>query len=634
MPSGRRSIGISRTDRSGACAWKRSCSSLKHGGARPGNGAIGPSRRSAVALGDRIEVRDNASLDLDMRYLALATDYDGTLATDGEMSATMAAAIKRLRKSGRRTILVTGRRLDDLLAICPYVHLFDYVVVENGAVVYAPHTRRTTLLGDRPPPAFTERLAQLGVDRVEVGQVMLSTWLPHHTTVLQVIQEMGLELLIVFNRSAVMVLPAGVNKSTGLDYALRQLGLSFHEVVGVGDAENDHSFLQRCECPVAVANAVPPIRQLAAFVTQGEAERGVIELIEDLIANDLSGMQCRMPKSRIAIASRADGASVTISPYGMNILIAGPSASGKSTIAAGIVERLIEHAYQVCIVDPEGDYGTLQEVITLGSARHPVSLNEALSLLEDPKVNLNINLLGIALADRPAYFGQLLPSLSTLRTRTGRPHWIVLDEAHHLLPAEWGHLPQALPQKLGEVVLVTVHPDHLPRAILVMVDLVIAVGPAPDTTLRGFASAAGHAFTWPDGLSREDEQIAFWFPGGEDAAFLAHAIPPSRDRIRHRRKYAEGNMRYRSFFFRGPGDRHNLRAQNLALFSQIAEGIDEETWLYHLHRGDYSRWFRDAVKDRYLADQAERVEQRQALLPTESRNLIRNLIDTRYTLPE
>jgi hypothetical protein len=93
-------------------------------------------------------------------------------------------------------------------------------------------------------------------------------------------------------------------------------------------------------------------------------------------------------------------------------------------------------------------------------------------------------------------------------------------------------------------------------------------------------------------------------------------------------------MRYHSFYFRGPRGRHNLKAQNLVFFSQIAEGIDEETWLYHLHRGDYSRWFRHAVKDRYLADQAERVENRRALSAAESRALIRALIDARYTLPE
>ena len=249
-----------------------------------------------------------------MRYLALVTDYDGTLATHGEMTADTASAIERLRASGRRAILVTGRRLNDLLAVCPYVHLFDYVVAENGALAYAPRTREVTPLGKPPPPEFIDRLASLGVDPIDVGHVLIATWMPHHTTVLQVIQEMGLELLIVFNRAAVIVLPAGVNKSTGLDYALRKLGLSFHEAVGIGDAENDHSFLERCECAVAVANAVPSIRQLAAFVTQGEAARGVTELIEELIATDLSRMHGKLQQNRVAIGSRPDGSTVTIPP--------------------------------------------------------------------------------------------------------------------------------------------------------------------------------------------------------------------------------------------------------------------------------------------------------------------------------
>jgi hydroxymethylpyrimidine pyrophosphatase-like HAD family hydrolase len=569
-----------------------------------------------------------------MRYLALVTDYDGTLAVDGRMADEAVAALERLRLSGRRAILLTGRRLDDLRAVCPRLDLFDYVVGENGAVVYAPRTRESTLLGPPPSPAFVDRLRALGVDRLEVGQVMVATWMPHHTAVLRAIQEMGLELLIVFNRAAVMVLPAGVNKATGLEYALRKLGLSFHEAVGVGDAENDHSFLQRCECAVAVANAVASIRSLAAFVTRHESGRGVAELVDELVASDLVRMQGKLPKNRIAIASLPDGQAITVAPYGTNILIAGPSGSGKSTVAAGIVERLVEHAYQVCVVDPEGDYGTLQEVVMLGSPQHAVSLNEALSILEDPKVNLDINLLGVELADRPRYFAQLWASLAALRGRTARPHWIVLDEAHHLLPIESGPTSSAQPRSLGETILVTVHPDHLPRAILAMVDVVIAVGRSAEQTLRRFAEAAGHALEWQGESTHETSRIAVWFVAGDEPPVPARAIVPARDRIRHRRKYAEGDMRYRSFYFRGPAGKHNLKAQNLAIFSQIAEGIDEETWLYHLHQGDYSRWFRYAVKDPYLADQAERVENRRMLSSHESRTLIRHLIDTRYTLPE
>ncbi len=512
-----------------------------------------------------------------MRYLALVTDYDGVVATDGRPSTAAISAIKRLRMSGRHAFLVTGRRLDDLLEICPQLSLFDYVVAENGAVLYDPRSREVTLLAEPPPTEFIQRLKELGVDPLEVGRVVVATWLPHHTAVLQAIQEMGLELQVIFNRAAVMVLPAGVNKASGMDHALRKLGLSGHEVVGVGDSENDHSFLKRSECAVAVANAVPSIRDIAAIVTHSENGQGLTELIDELIADDLCRMHGQLKQHLVPIGRRVDGSLVTVPPYGLNILVAGPSGSGKSTVAAGIVERLIKQTYQLCIVDPEGDYGTLPDIITLGNQRHAVTVNEVLAILENPKVNLNVNLLGIPLADRPEFFGQLFPNLQAMRTRTGRPHWIVLDEAHHMLPAEWSHLGQALPHSLGETILVTVHPDHLAPTVLSLVDAVIAVGPSPDRTIKKFADAIGRPVAWPDGLGNQKDMAVVWFPRQADPPFTIQIIPGRAERIRHHRKYAEGNMRHRSFFFRGPENRHNLRRKILLSFPRLPRGSTKKT---------------------------------------------------------
>jgi len=566
--------------------------------------------------------------------LALATDYDGTLATDGQLSQEAIGALKRLRASGRRVILVTGRRLVDLLEVLPQIDLFDCVVAENGAVLYFPQTREETVLCQPLPSTFIERLRSLGVKPIEVGRVIVATWIPHQNAVLQAIQETGLELLIVFNKNALMVLPTGVNKATGLNVALRRFGLSFHEAVGIGDGENDQSFLDRCECSVAVANAVPSILNRVDLITKREAGGGLAELVNELIADDLVRMQGHLLRNFIPIGSLKGGEEIKVPPYGINILIAGPSGSGKSTITAGIVERLIEQTYQVCIIDPEGDYGHSQEVIHLGDSHRAISINEVLSILEDPKMNVSLNLLGIELADRPAFFGQLFPSLRTLRTRTGRPHWMVFDEAHHILPLDWGHLPEVLPQKLGETVLVTVRPDHLAPAILAMIDVVIAVGPFPETTMKSFCDVIGRPLLWPQGLAHKTGQAIIWFPGSGNPPYPMSIMRPKGDRIRHRRKYAEGNMRHHSFYFRGPGNRNNLKAHNLAMFSQIAEGIDEETWLFHLRRQDYSKWFREAVKDPYLADQATRIELQFPHNSEESRKLIRALIDARYTLPE
>lgn len=569
-----------------------------------------------------------------MRYLALAIDYDGTLADHDRVAAHAEHALERLRTSGRRAVLVTGRRLDDLLALCSCIRLFDLVVAENGAILYNPASGEETQLADPPPARFVETLRERGVEPLEIGKVMLGTWAPQRVTVQNIIWELGLETQVVGNRNAVMMLPAGINKATGLECALRELGLSRHEVVGIGDGENDHSFLRRCECAVAVANAAAPIRDIAAIVTQARNGEGVVELIDELIANDLQRTRGRIEQNLIDLGQRDDGSAVRVSPYGHNLLVAGPSGCGKSTFTAGLIERLIEKDYQVCIVDPEGDYGTQRDVVALGDHTRAPGVAEVLGILEDPKINLSINLLGIPLGDRPAWFAQLVPNLQAMRARTGRPHWLVLDEAHHMLPETWGHAEAVLPMKLRETILVTVHPDHVAPAVLTPIDVVVAIGDSPERTLTKFAQASGHELAWPHGLTRRADQVIAWFAGSDPSPFAMRARRGRAERIRHRRKYAEGHLGWNSFYFRGPDHRHNLKAQNLAVFCQIAQGIDEATWMFHLRRNDYSRWFKEAINDDFLANEAERIERRVDLTPWQTRDAIRKLVNARYTLPE
>jgi HAD superfamily hydrolase (TIGR01484 family) len=222
-----------------------------------------------------------------MHYLALACDYDGTLATDGRVGNETRAALGRLRTSGRKLLLVTGRELDDLFSVFPHGHLFDWIVAENGALLYQPSRGLEKVLGDRPPESFVRALRHRGVQPLSVGRVIVATWQPHETTVLQVIAELGLELQLIFNKGAVMVLPPGVNKATGLAAALGELNLAARHVVGIGDAENDHAFLSHCGYAVAVANALAAVKERAAFVTRADHGAGVVEVIDELIASDL-----------------------------------------------------------------------------------------------------------------------------------------------------------------------------------------------------------------------------------------------------------------------------------------------------------------------------------------------------------
>src|SRR5690349_7633078 len=251
-----------------------------------------------------------------MRYLALAADYDGTLATDGRVDAQTVAGLEQLIASGRKLILVTGRQLDELLEIFPQISLCERVVAENGALLYRPATREQKGLGQPPPESFVRALQARHVSPLSVGHSIVATVHPQETIVLEVIRDLGLELQVIFNKGSVMVLLAGVNKATGLTAALHELTMSPHNVTGVGDGENDHALLTLCECGVAVANDVPMLKETADLVTTKDHGAGVMQLIDDIVSDDLSQYDTRLVRHHILIGTREHGEEVRISPYG------------------------------------------------------------------------------------------------------------------------------------------------------------------------------------------------------------------------------------------------------------------------------------------------------------------------------
>ncbi|RUV09657.1 HAD family hydrolase, partial [Mesorhizobium sp. M1A.F.Ca.IN.022.04.1.1] len=326
-----------------------------------------------------------------MYFMALATDYDGTLAHDGLVTASTLSALKKLKKSGRKLILVTGRELPDLKEVFPEVGLFDKVVAENGALIYTPASEEEQTTSPSPSADFVDRLKKRGVKPLSVGRSIVATWEPHQATVLDVIKELGLELEIIFNKGAVMILPSGINKATGLAAALKDLRLSPHNVVGIGDAENDHAFLRASGCSIAVANALPAVKETADLVTREARGKGVEELIGKLIKQDHLIARKRL---RGVLLGTANGKKVYLSPV-ETVLIAGSSGIGKSTLATALTERLAEQGLQFCIFDPEGDYDGLEGAVPLGDGSTTPSKEQLLELIEKPGTNIVVN--GLAL---------------------------------------------------------------------------------------------------------------------------------------------------------------------------------------------------------------------------------------------
>lgn len=235
-----------------------------------------------------------------MRFRALACDYDGTLATESRIPDAVLKSLAKVRPSGRKLVLVTGRELPDLLTLIPNLRLFDRIVAENGAVLYRPASDQEIALAIPPSDTFLNALKAHEVHPLTRGRVIIATHAPHELTVLKVIKALGLELTLSFNKGGVMILPSGVNKGTGLTAALAELEILPEQVVGVGDAENDHTLLEVCGGRVAVANALPALKQRAQFVTSLPAGQGVQELIEELLSNDLKRLMATPAAGEIA----------------------------------------------------------------------------------------------------------------------------------------------------------------------------------------------------------------------------------------------------------------------------------------------------------------------------------------------
>jgi hypothetical protein len=293
---------------------------------------------------------------------------------------------------------------------------------------------------------------------------------------------------------------------------------------------------------------------------------------------------------------------------------------------------MCEKNFQFCVFDPEGDYQELEHAISVGDAKTPPTLDAIFGILAQAKTNPVINTLALEMTERPGFFAQLLPRISAMRASTARPHWVIIDEAHHLLPQGRSDVPAAFPNDFRATIFVTVHADAVSKAALQSVDTVIALGEHASDVIGTFCRRIDIA---PPKLPRvpQNGEMLFW-RRGEAAALAVKARQPLQAHKRHTRKYAEGSLsEAESFYFRGPHEKLNLRAQNTSIFVQIAEGVDDATWEHHLRAGEYSRWFRDMIKDSELAGEVAEIEKNRALSPAESRERIKDAIHRRYTAP-
>ena len=223
----------------------------------------------------------------------LAFDFDGTLAENGIVPPALRTALKKLRAAGYVLFLVTGRRFGDA-ELGPLGDIFAGIVWENGAVLHHTATDEVYLPFGHIDPRLVEALKMAGVP-LEHGRAIVFTDTPHDEPVYHVLSEWGGDAAVVHDKGVVRVLPPGAAKGTGLERLLGLCGLSPRNLVSFSDGESDLSLLQLGEIGVAVADAVPRLREVADLVTTHPGPAGVLEVLETYW---LSGERQDIPSRR------------------------------------------------------------------------------------------------------------------------------------------------------------------------------------------------------------------------------------------------------------------------------------------------------------------------------------------------
>ncbi len=571
-------------------------------------------------------------------FRVVAVDFDGTLTTSGRPSAEVLDAIGRARQGGRRVLLVTGRILSELRESFSEVdEVFDAVVAENGAVIAGPMGTRQLR---EPIDTRIARELERNGHHIRRGKVLLACRAGADSDALAVIRRLGLDYQLVFNRTELMILPSGITKGTGVATALASLGLSPHSTVGIGDAENDHSLLDRCELGVAVANAVDSLKSHADLVLDQPDGEGVAAFLAGPV---LAGTR-RIHPSRwhITLGTTADGDCVSIPASQINVLIAGASRSGKSYVTGLFAERLIDLDYSVVLVDPEGDHtnlGRLPGVVVVGGSEPLPDLDHLGQLLASHHGSVVIDLSQLSAEAKDTYYRTAPPRFEALRVNSGLPHWLFVDEAHEQFGRDV--LSVYTPSRKGHC-LVTHRPAELCDEANGDLDVLIAMprgsGGTDDAALEALVAFTdldrGVLATWLAGLS-DGQAVLVRSEARHD---LIPFQPAGRrtSHVRHWHRYVDGQLDWHHRFI---FTRHDLQpsgevAANLNEFHRELLRCDRTVISHHARRGDFSRWIDSVLRDDVLATEFRAGEG--ALRagpdadPDEVRNLLLDALEARY----
>jgi hydroxymethylpyrimidine pyrophosphatase-like HAD family hydrolase/CheY-like chemotaxis protein len=564
----------------------------------------------------------------------IATDFDGTLVRDGVVPPKTWDLLRQAKTAGLTLILATGRVLATFINTGPFSEIFEVIVAEDGAVVFFPRKNVVKQPFGSIPALVIQRIEELNIP-IERGLSIVASRVPHDEAILKVMKELSVGATIEYNLGAVMLLPPGATKGAGVSYALQELGYSPHNLVACGDAENDYSLLELAELAVAVPHALPKIKALADIVLPEDPEdpgTGINQLFRQILHRRLPAHRQR-PDRRIVLGYTPAGAPVYLDPMNLvdsRIGIFGDSNSGKSWLSGLLAEELFRLGYQFCVIDPEGDYSTLASSthsLHLGVSPNPLpSIANIINLLEWHPISIVLDLSSRTPETRTAYVLEFVRAMRGLRSRRGRPHWILIDEAQYFCPPEGGELTKLLLDSLQaglSVGVVSYCPSQLsPLLMEKLDDCLLTHLSSPDeitalaTYLAQFKDTqdlAGQLAALPVGQAYLCSSRFKPLTTNLRSPIRFQVGPRAIPHVRHLQKYLRAPLPvYKRFYFcAANGDHLGTSAASLWEFREILSAVQLDSLQYHQSHGDFEHWIQDTLGDSDLAHHVHKLDHRQ-----------------------
>jgi HAD superfamily hydrolase (TIGR01484 family) len=544
----------------------------------------------------------------------MAFDFDGTLAVNGDVSPEVETALEQCRASGHVLFLVTGRRFETV-ALGHLGELFTGVVWENGSVLSHTASGETFLPFGQLDLRLLKAMEDAGIP-FERGLAIAATWTPHDQALWRILSTHGGTTSIEYNKGAVMVLPPGATKGSGLERLLALCGLSPRNLAAFGDAENDLSMLTLAEVSVAVGDAVPAVIEISDVLAKAPGPQGVLEILREY---PLGGKFLDIPLKRerpILLGQTEMGAPISIPAArftGRNLGVFGNSGTGKSWMVGLIAEGLHHEEYQVLLIDPEGDFRGLRVLprfvsITGDRATLP-SPSAVVSLIEEGGVSLVLDLSRYPVTLRSHYLAELIRALRPVREQKFRPHWIVLDEAQEFL-FEGSEVSSLLHPILntGGWAFVSYRPDRLSGSVLASLHHLLLTRITDHTICDCLLTHCASCNL--QGASLDQIPMGSALLCGGDIVRMRPAIRRV-PHVRHLYKYLDIPLPPgKRFAFRTEKGLLGIEAASLYELCRLIPTLPVESLEYHDRREDFVKWAESTLGDVGLASRLRKVANR------------------------